>query len=443
MRTKSMTVKNGELYIGDFSLSELSARYRTPLYVYDEEGIIEKINIFKEYFRSDKFATEIVYASKAFLAPYLCKILAGRDISIDAVSVGDLHLIEKSGFPNNRILLHGNNKSNGELEKAVEMGVEYVVVDSYTELARLKDLSEKKEKHINTLFRINPGIYADTHAYIETSLLSSKFGESIHDEEIIDKVVDIYRRAKYLRLDGFHCHIGSQINNPKSFIAAAQTMLNFTKRFAQKYGMEVDVLNLGGGFAIKYLENDAEVDLRWVLTEIIKTVESRVEKYGLKLKKLMIEPGRALVGDSGFTLYRVGLLKKTFGGKKYIFIDGGMSDNIRPALYQAKFTVEVANRVAEPDDDSDPYPSFNFYDVVGKCCESADIIAEAVNIDEVRIGDIIVVYATGAYCYSMSMNYNGLQRGAVIFVKGDKITEAIRRQSLDDLVATCDFGVTE
>jgi diaminopimelate decarboxylase len=443
MRTKSMTVKNGELHVGAFPLSELAARYKTPLYVYDEEGIIEKIRIFKDYFMSEKFATEIVYASKAFLAPYLCKILASHDIGIDAVSLGDLHLIEKTGFPSNKILLHGNNKSEEELEKAVEMGVEYIVVDSYTELLRLKNLSDKKEKHINTLFRINPGIYVDTHAYIETALLSSKFGESIHDEEIIEKVVEIYRHAKYLHLDGFHCHIGSQINNPKSFIAAAQTMLNFIRKFSQKYGLTVDVLNLGGGFAIRYRDDDADVDLRWVLPEIIHTVETRVEKYGLKLKKLMIEPGRAIVGDNGFTLYKVGLLKKTFGGKKYVFIDGGMSDNIRPALYQAKYTVEVANRVREEDGDSDPYPSFNFYDIVGKCCESADIIAEAVSLDEVHINDIIVVYATGAYCYSMSMNYNGMLRGAVIFVKGDKITEAIRRQTLDELVATCDFGGTK
>lgn len=443
MRTKSMTVKNGELYVGAYRLAELAEKYQTPLYVYDETGIIDKINIFKKYFKSSKFDCEIVYASKAFLAPYLCKLLAKHNFCIDAVSVGDLYLIDKSGFPRNRILLHGNNKLEDELALAIDMEIEYIVVDSFTELVRLEQLAAQKHKHINTLFRINPGVYTDTHAYIETALLSSKFGESIYDEAIIEKVVEFYRHSQYLHLDGFHSHIGSQINNPQSFIAEAQTMVSFIKRFVQKYQMPIDVLNLGGGFAIKYLKDDVEINLKMVLTEIIRTVESGIQKNELKLKKLMIEPGRSLVGDSGFTLYRVGLLKKTFGGKKYIFVDGGMSDNIRPALYKAKYTVEVANRVAKSEDDYFQYPSYDFYDVVGKCCESGDIISESVNIGEVHKNDTLVVYATGAYCYSMSMNYNGLLRGAVIFVKDNEIKEVIKRQTLDDLVATCNFEVEE
>lgn len=438
MHTKSMVVKGGELYVGAYRLSELAEKYKTPLYVYDEIGIANKIQIFKKHFKSTEFDCEVIYASKAFLAPYMCRLLANNGFGIDAASMGDLYLISKSGFPANKIIFHGNNKSEQELICALDMGIEYIVVDSYSELVRLEKIARQKRCTAHTLFRINPGIHADTHAYIETSLLSSKFGESLYDEETLDKIAFVYRNSDYIKFHGFHAHIGSQITNPQSFTALAKTMVSFMKGFTGKHNLSADVLNLGGGFAIKYTKDDPDLRLDRVLTQIVKTTETALVKAGLKIKKLMVEPGRSLVGDSGFTLYKVGLLKKTFGGKKYAFIDGGMADNIRPALYQAKYTVEVANRVAAAPDILIPP---DFYDVVGKCCESGDIIAEGVNISEIHKGDTIIVYSTGAYCYSMSMNYNGLQRGAVIFVNGKNITEAIRRESLEDLVATCNFEV--
>lgn len=438
-----MYVKNGELYLGNYRLLELADRYQTPLYVYDEIGVLDKIKRFKDNFKSSVFDCEIIYASKAFIAPYLCKILKDNDLGIDAVSAGDLYLINKSKFPMNRVILHGNNKSEEELLMAIDLNLEYIVVDNYTELVRLERLASSKNVKVNTLLRINPGIHADTHAYIETSLLSSKFGESIYDEEILNKIVNVYQSSKFLHLDGFHAHIGSQINNPKSFVAEAKTMLSFIKKFQNKYHMEIRTLNLGGGFGIKYRNEDTEIDLEKILKEIIKTVESGIERNNLAIKKLMIEPGRSIIGDSGFTLYKCGGLKTSFGGKKYLFIDGGMADNIRPALYQAKYTVEVANRIVDNANEEDEvdYSLINFYDVVGKCCESGDIVAENVKLSEVNIGDTIIVYATGAYCYSMSMNYNGLTRGAVIFVNGDKITEVIHKQSFENLVSTCNFEV--
>jgi diaminopimelate decarboxylase len=442
MRTKSMSVKDGILYVGEHSLVSLADKYKTPLYVYDEEGIEEKIKIFKDNFTSNKFKCEIVYASKAFIAPYLCKILEKAGFGIDAVSVGDLYLIEKSNFPMNRVILHGNNKSLEELNLGIDLGLEYIVVDSLAELIKLEQIASTKKKEVNTLFRINPGIHADTHAYIETSLLSSKFGESIHDDEILTRIMKIYNESQFLRLDGFHSHIGSQINNPKSFVAEVKTMLNFIKRFERKYKHKINTLNLGGGFGIKYLDDDKEINLELILKEIVKATEEGISKNNLSISKLMIEPGRAIVGDSGFTLYKCGSLKTTFAGKKYLFIDGGMSDNIRPALYQAKYTVEVANRIKPPLTDDEEYDNLlNFYDVVGKCCESGDVIALNVTINEVKKDDTIVVYSTGAYTYSMSMNYNGLTRGAVVFVKGAEVKEVIRRESLEDLVKTCNFEV--
>ena len=442
MRTKSMSVRGENLYVGEHSLVSLADKYKTPLYVYDEVGIEEKIRIFKENFKSDLLKCEVIYASKAFIAPYLCKVLDRAGFGIDAVSAGDLYLIHKSKFPTNRIILHGNNKSIEELSIGIDLGVEYIVVDSYTELVKLESLANEKKKQINTLFRINPGIHADTHAYIETSLLSSKFGESIHDEDILNKIMSVYNESKYLNLDGFHSHIGSQINNPRSFVAEVKTMLNFIKRFENKYKHQINTLNVGGGFGIKYVDDDKEINLELILKEIVKATEVGIQKNKLSLTKLMIEPGRALVGDSGFTLYKCGGLKSTFGGKKYLFIDGGMSDNIRPALYQAKYTVEVANRIKPDLTEDEEYDNLlNFYDVVGKCCESGDIIALNVNINEVKKNDTIVVYSTGAYTYSMAMNYNGLTRGAVIFVKGEEVREVIRKESVEDLVKTCDFEV--
>ena len=430
MRTKSMHVQDNVLYMGDYSLVDLAKEYGTPLYVYDEVGINDKIEKFKNNFYSDKFECEVVYASKAFIAPYMCKILTQNNFSIDSVSEGDMYLIKKSGFPMNKVVAHGNNKLMSELIMALDYGVEYLVVDNLTELLKLEYLASRKQKHLKTLIRINPGIEAHTHAYIETSLLSSKFGESIHATDILEQMIAVYRNSKYLSLDGFHAHIGSQINNPNSFLSEVKTMCQFMRDFSEKTGFSFRTLDIGGGFAIKYLDDDVEIDLPTMLQLIVKAVEEENEKSPtMKIEKLMIEPGRSLVGDSGVTLYTCGSKKTTFSGKKYIFIDGGMADNIRPALYQAKYTVDIVNQVTSPIKEK--------YDVVGKCCESGDIIVTDAMIGEIHKGDIMVVYSTGAYCYSMSMNYNSLARGAVIFVNGNKVTTAIRKQSFEHMFETC------
>ncbi|HKM30343.1 MAG TPA: diaminopimelate decarboxylase, partial [Bacilli bacterium] len=429
MKTKSMHVKDNVLYMGEKNLVELAREYGTPLYVYDEIGINDKIEKFKNNFRSDKFECEIVYASKAFVAPYLCKILAKNGFSIDSVSEGDLYLIKKSGFPMNKVIAHGNNKLTNELTMALDYGIEYLVVDNSTELLKLEYLASRKQKKLKTLVRINPGISAHTHAYIETSQLSSKFGESIYATDILEQMVEVYRNSKYLSLEGFHVHIGSQINNPDSFLLAVKTMCQFMRDFSLKTGLKFRTLDIGGGFAIKYLDDDVEIDLPKTLQAIVKAVEDENEKSPVKIEKLMIEPGRSLVGDSGVTLYTCGSKKTTFSGKKYIFIDGGMADNIRPALYQAKYAVDIVSRMVSPTKEK--------YDVVGKCCESGDIIATDTMVGEVNKGDVMVVYSTGAYCYSMSMNYNSLMRGAVVFVNGDKVTTAIRRQSFEHMFETC------
>ena len=430
MKTKAMKTVNNELYIGNYRLKDLAQQYGTPLYVYDEAGVRDKIARYKKGLQSNLFKCNVVYASKAFLAPYLCDMLIENDFYIDGVSIGDMYLIQKSGYPMDHIVLHGNNKSNEELTYAVKNGVEYIVVDNKSELKRLIKIEEELKKNVKVLFRINPGIHAHTHAYIETSLLDSKFGESIYDLDIIDEMIKLCMENEYVEFNGFHAHIGSQITNADSFASEASAMLKFVNKIEKQYNINVNTLNLGGGFAIKYLDDDNEINIEEALEKMIAAVESEVKAGNVHIKRLMIEPGRSLVGDSGVTLYRCGGKKKTYAGKEYIFIDGGMPDNIRPALYDAEYTVGVANRV-----ESDEKRT---YDVVGKCCESGDIIAKGVEVGEVHEGDIIIVYSTGAYCYSMSMNYNGLTRGGVIFV-GDTVKEVIKKQSLEDLVSTCVF----
>lgn len=431
MKTKSMKIINNEIYIGKYKASDLAKTYKTPLYVYDEAGIIDKVETFKKYFKSDKFECETVYASKAFLAPRICDILKRYDFGIDAVSGGDLFLINKSHFPMGKVVLHGNNKSIEELGMAIDLGVGYIVIDSLDELIRLENLVKGTKNKVKTLVRVNPGIEAHTHAYIETSLLNSKFGESIYDKEVFLKMAEIYKNSNNLLFEGFHSHIGSQINQPDSFIAQGKTMGKFVIDFYKATNLKVKVLNMGGGFAIKYLDEDVEIDLKDMLTKMVKNLEEIFSDNIVGLEKLMIEPGRSLIGDSGVTLYTAGASKTTFGGKKYVFIDGGMPDNIRPALYQAKYSVDVVNRYESGKKE--------LKDVVGKCCESGDIIATDIMLGEVKEKDTIIVYSTGAYCYSMSMNYNGLTRGAVVFVNDDEVHMAIRKQTFEDLTTTCVF----
>ena len=431
MRTKNMYVKDNALYMGKFPLTELAEKYQTPLYVYDEVGLRAKMDIFKKYFQSDKFACHVVYATKAFLAPRLCKMLDEYGFYADGVSSGDMYLMEKSGFPMEHIVLHGNNKSDDELKMAIDKNVGYIVIDNYGELERLIKIASVKKKVVKTLIRINPGIEAHTHAYIETSKLDSKFGESIYDLELLEGMFNLYKENEYVSLEGFHAHIGSQINSADSFKQEAVKMAEFTKEMNDKYNLNLTTLDLGGGFGIKYLDDDKEINLQEMLTTIIDTVTAAFEGSNVDLKTLMIEPGRSLVGDNGITLYKVGGYKKTYAGVEYAFVDGGMPDNIRPALYQALYSLDIANRVEGKEK--------KVINVVGKCCESGDIVRKGVELPLVEVGDTLVVYSTGAYCYSMSMNYNGLTRGGVIFVDNDKVHEVIKKQSLEDLVSTCVF----
>jgi diaminopimelate decarboxylase len=423
MLTKSMTVKNNELYLQNHSLIEIAMRYQTPLFVYDEESIVNQINFIKNHFTSKTIQTKIIYASKAFLCKYMVKLVQANDLLIDVVSMGEAHIVFSAGFNPKNVVFHGNNKSDAELKYAIEKGIGLVVVDNLLELVKLQEFASASNKKVNTLLRVNPGIEAHTHEYVQTSLLSSKFGESIFDQLKLQSIMSQYQKSTHVDLVGFHIHIGSQITSDEPYKKAVGVMMDFSKKIQQEYGIQVTTINFGGGFGIRYTEADPEYDLGELLKSMVQEVEILNKQNNVGISIIMIEPGRVIIGPNGVTLYQTSQIKNTFGGKNYCFIDGGMADNIRPALYQAKYTIKVA----------DQYVATNEIkvDVVGKCCESGDIIAKDVMLPSNTHEDIVVVFATGAYGYSMSSNYNGLPRPAVVFVQKDQINVAIERETLE------------
>lgn len=418
-------IVNNELSIGGIGVKELRKNFQTPLYVMDQDLIEENISIFRENFVSSKFDTEVVYASKAFLCVAMAQLINKNNISMDVVSGGELYTAIKAKFPMEKLYFHGNNKTIEELEFAVESKIGTIIIDNPLELNRLEKICIEKNQEINVLLRVNPGIDAHTHEYIQTSKFSSKFGESIFDEKIYDIIKDIMCR-KNINLLGFHCHIGSQIFDEKPFFSAIDTMFKFAKDVETNTGLEVKMINLGGGFGIYYSEEDTPISLKDFVIRMVKDLEAKKEEYGLNVKKINIEPGRSIVANSGTTLYTVGGVKDTYSGKKYIFIDGGMTDNIRTALYQAKYEGVIATKMKDE--------LSLCATVAGKCCESGDVIIHDGNFANAEDGDILAVFTTGAYNYSMSSNYNRIGRPAVVFVKDGKAKLVVKRETYEDLI---------
>lgn len=424
MKPKYLTVRDNYAYIRDINLYELAKEYKTPLYVYDELELEENMDLFTKYFISDKFNCHTVYASKAVLIPELCKMLARKGLWMDAVSLGDLFVAKKSGFPMDKIIFHGNNKSFEELVFAIENNV-IIVVDHLQELVDLCSICKKNNKNVKTMFRVNPGINAHTHKFIQTATYVSKFGESIYDEKLIDQVMEVYRENSLVELLGFHSHIGSQIQEIEPFILNVEKMLEFSANVIKKYHYKLSCLNLGGGFGIPYIVEDKPLDKKLTLSKMVEHILKLGSKVGFIPKDVFIEPGRSILGNAGFTLYTCGDIKHTYGDKNYQFIDGGMTDNIRPALYSADYACDIVNKMNNEKN--------LVCDIAGKCCESGDIIIYNALIPQTNPGDVLMVYATGAYNYSMSSNYNNMLKPAVVFIN-EKPKLVAKREKLDDLM---------
>lgn len=421
--------EKGHLEIGGADCVELANRFSTPLYVYDEAHIRNMMRVFKNTIKEEYNGNgQVLYASKAFSCEAVYAIARSEKIGVDVVSGGELYTALKAGFPAEEIYFHGNNKLERELEFALDGKVGTIVVDSYREADILNEMCLTRGIKQNVLVRINPGVEAHTHAYVQTARTDSKFGFSVADGAA--KTVCEYVLAKSnLCLKGYHCHIGSQIFEKQSFVIAAEKVLDFSSTIKKELGFEASIINLGGGFGVWYADDDPKLklnDYNDYLKAVISAVKRKVKENNLKEPYLLIEPGRSIIAEAGITLYTVGAIKNIPGIKKYVAIDGGMFESPRYALYQSKYTVLLANRANEPCTEK--------VSIAGKCCESGDLIAVDVPLPGAKSGDILAVLTTGAYHYSMASNYNRNFIPAAILVNEGKADYILKPQTYEDLV---------
>lgn len=416
---------NGNLQIGGCDTINLAKEYGTPLYVVDEALVRNNCRMFRDNFKDEGINTEVIYASKAFLNLATCKLIEEEGLSLDVVSGGELYTALTANFPVNKIYMHGNNKTEDELTLAIKSGVGRIIVDNRYELELIEYICEKLDKKIDVLLRVNPGIEAHTHEYIQTSKNDSKFGESIFSEDIYE-IISNFLSSDRVTLKGFHCHIGSQIFEEDSFYQGIEVMMEFLNDIKNKCNFITQELNLGGGFGVYYSDGDTPVDLINCLNNMIIKVKEETDRLDLLIPKIMIEPGRTIVANAGTTLYEIGGVKKTYGGKNYIFVDGGMTDNPRTALYDAKYEAVVANKINNENNKE--------YTVAGKCCESGDMIIKDITLPEVEKKDILAVLSTGAYNYSMASNYNRIRRPAVVFVNDGQVKLVVKRETYEDII---------
>lgn len=415
----------GNLSIGGCDAVNLGKKYGTPLYVMDVAMIREQCQAFMKHFASKKIETEVIYASKAFLNIGMCKLIHEEGLSLDVVSGGELYTAMKANFPAEKIYFHGNNKTVEELMMAINYGVHRIIIDNEFEFELLNYLCSELDKNVEILVRINPGIEAHTHEYIQTAHNDSKFGISIHSPALRTLINDI-NDSYFVTLKGFHYHIGSQILEVDSFVKATEAAFEFIDTIHSESGFITEEMNLGGGFGVYYSEEDTPLDVATCLKSMLTTAAREASNRKIKLPKLLIEPGRSIVANSGTTLYKVGATKETYGGKHFVFVNGGMTDNPRTALYNSVYEALLANKAA--------LPTTQTYTVAGKCCESGDVIIHSIELPVAEKNDTLAVFSTGAYNYSMASNYNRLRKPAVVFVEGGKSTLIVKRETYEDII---------
>lgn len=422
--TQSINEK-GHLTIGGVDTVDLAAQYGTPLFVYDIALFRERAQAFQKTFENELVDYQVAYASKAFSGIAIYQVAAQEGLSLDVVSGGELYTAIQSGFPREKIHFHGNNKSQAEIDMAFEEEIGCIVVDNFHEISLLKKTAELRKQKMNILLRVTPGIEAHTHDYITTGQEDSKFGFDLNNGQADRAFNETYEHG-YLQLIGLHCHIGSQIFDTAAFQMASEKLLLKMAAWKKDFSYTCTVLNLGGGFGIRYTEEDTPLAPAVYVQDMIRTVKAASEQVQFPVPEVWIEPGRSLIGDAGTTLYTIGSTKEVPETRRYAAVDGGMSDNIRPALYGAKYSSLIANRAEEK--------ASEVYTIAGKCCESGDKLIEEANLPEVSAGDILAVFCTGAYGYSMASNYNRITRPAVVFAESGKHQLVIRRESFEDLI---------
>mgnify|MGYP004511109075 FL=1 len=418
--------EKGHLTIGGLDTVELVKKHGSPLYVMDENVIRQNCADFRDaiekYYDGNGLC---IYASKAFCCKEMCRIIDDEKCGLDVVSGGEIYTARAAGFPMERVFFHGNNKSREELELALDSGVGRIIVDNISELELLNSLCVSMNKRASIYMRIKPGIDAHTHSFIRTGQIDSKFGFALETGEALDAVK---KAVSYGNIDlvGFHCHIGSQIFELEPFTAAADVMIGFIALAEKECGVKICELDLGGGFGIRYTDEDKPRAYTEFIDSASAAVKAACKAHGVAMPKIMIEPGRSIVGPAGITLYTVGAVKHIPNIRTYVSIDGGMGDNPRYILYSSKYDLIVANKA--------DLPKTETITLAGKCCESGDLIQENALTQPVEVGDIMAVTATGAYNYSMASNYNRIPRLPVVMVKDGVDRTIIRRETYEDLI---------
>ncbi|PLT28275.1 diaminopimelate decarboxylase [Peribacillus deserti] len=417
--------ENNSLEIGGVDTLHLVSKYGSPLYVYDVALIRERARGFKETFEKMGVSAQVAYASKAFSSVAMIQLVEEEGLSLDVVSAGELYTAIAAGFPRERIHFHGNNKSIEEIQMALREDIGCIVVDNFSELYLLEEICRDLDKTAKILLRVTPGIEAHTHDYILTGQEDSKFGFDLMNGQAEEALMHSLQSDSYEVL-GIHCHIGSQIFETTGFILAARKIIEQMKKWYKELNYQPKVLNLGGGFGIRYTEEDDPLPASVYVEKIVTEVKEQIDSSELDMPEIWIEPGRSLVGDAGTTLYKLGSVKEVPNIRKYLAIDGGMSDNIRPALYDAKYEAVIANRPLDKPEET--------VSIAGKCCESGDMLIWDLPLPKAERGEILAVFCTGAYGYSMANNYNRIPRPAVVFVENGEEQLVIERESLEDLI---------
>lgn len=415
----------GHLTIGGVDTLELAQEFGTPLVVYDVEKIRKQIRAFKQVFEAEGVDYAVSYASKAFATVAMYQVCDQEGAYTDVVSAGELYTALQAGFPMERVSFHGNNKSRQELEMAVDNHVGKIMIDNFYEIELLSQILEEKDAHINVMLRITPGISAHTHEYDQTGQVDSKFGFDLESGQA-DKALKLVLANPRMKMLGLHAHIGSQIFELNGFQMAAKKLVEVAAHWRDEFGYESQVINVGGGFGIKYVEDDHPLKPEDFVKAIVETIKQESAAHHLPQPEIDIEPGRSIVGPAGYNLYTIGSRKDVAGLRPYVTVDGGMGDNIRPALYQAEYeTVLACNPQAE---------NVETVRLAGKYCESGDILAQTQPLPATKPGDVLVMLDTGAYGYSMASNYNRNPRPAVVFAENGQAQLVVERESLADLV---------
>lgn len=417
----------GHLEIGGCDTVELKQTFGTPLYIMDETLIRQRCREYMDAFRASGLTFQVAYASKAFCVMAMCRLAEEEGLSLDVVSEGELYTALQAGFPAQRIHFHGNNKTPEELEMAISANIGCFVVDNFTELHLLQAIGLEKGISVNVLLRVTPGVEAHTHEYISTGQTDSKFGFDIGNGSAYE-AVELANSSSNIHLLGLHSHIGSQIFEVEGFQMAVERVADFSVQVKQKLGVSFKVINLGGGFGIRYTAEDTPLQVADYVKAITDSVKKHFAAAYTELPEIWVEPGRSIVGDAGTTLYTVGSTKNIPGVRKYVAVDGGMTDNPRPALYESKYEAVLANRVNDANEET--------VSIAGKCCESGDMLIWDLELPQVKSGDLLAVACTGAYNYAMASNYNRIRRPAVVFVKDGQSDLVVKRESLQDIVSS-------